>query len=239
MHMNTIRKLIAIACGAVLVFNILPEEAEAAALTACLGSAVPDISDGRYDCNENDVSGSVESGQHLFLNWHDSRGDEVRHITLDLGPSNNASIGYRGAFFADNLDGANIVSEFVQGNVYQAYLRDFTDAVDNFYIGFNLNQRSTGSGTPVSPDYNGATLKVRTLYGREFTCPFRHVDQFTATTDRVYFGAGLRVRPAWFLPCQQLPSIKHDFELLNQLEAATIGTELNFCEQNPDSPLCE
>ena len=49
----------------------------------------------------------------------------------------------------------------------------------------------------------------------------------------------MRLRTAWYLPCQQLPSLKHELELVRQLDAATIGTELNFCENNPDSPLCD
>lgn len=224
----------------ILSLGLLPKLAGAAALTACLGTGIPDLADGQYDCSMTDVqSGSGEVGQHLYLDWHDNRGDEIRSISLDLAASRNTSLKYRGWFAADHLDGAQIVSENSVGDRHDVYFRNFTDAVDNFYIGFNLDRRASGTGAPVSPDYDGARLTVTTSQGRRFSCAFKHVDLLTADTNRSFFGRGLRVRTLWRLPCQPVLALKHDLELINQLDFNTLLTETRFCKENPDSPFCD
>ena len=72
--------------------NLVPVQGNAAALTACLGTGIPDLADGAYDCTRDDVEGHVENGQHLYIDWHDRGGDEIRHISLDFTPSANTRI---------------------------------------------------------------------------------------------------------------------------------------------------
>lgn len=234
----SIRTVAARIGAGILISLLLVGGARAASVIACLGSGQPDLAGG-FQCRFDDTSGGVEIGQYLYVDFQDRRGDEVSRILLDLAPS-NARINAQGLVgFPAHTAGVSVSPLQQTPTVYEAALFGLTDTVDDFYLAFNFDPAVGYVGIPEGADYAGATLTVTTRFGRQFTCPFHRVDPFTASTDRRYNGLGLRFRPAaWLFPCHELPSIKRDLELVRQLDAAVQRVERDFCEANPDSPLC-
>ena len=186
---------------ATCIVSLVPPAATAQSLRACVGTGVPNIADGVFDCTSSDIiPGSGEIGNFLFLAFDSgSAPTTLTAITLNFGPSADADIISRATFQPDNLDGVTITSESLSGNVFNANFSGFVGGTDLFVLQFNFDKRSLSTGTPLGGDYNGATITATLSDGTVLNGSFSQVDFFIATA---FLGVSGGTVDVWIKDCE-------------------------------------
>jgi len=165
---------------------------------SCVGTGLPDIADGAFDCASSDiVPGTGESGNFLYVRNTSSGTVTIDSITVDFGPSLDADF-VTVISGAHNLAGVTMTNANLAGNVFTANFSGFTNAVDPFYLFFNFDKRSLATGTPLGADYQGATISLSMSDGTVLNGSYTQVDFFVAGA---YLGVGGGAIDAWIRDC--------------------------------------
>jgi len=184
----------------VLFATISTSTAHAQYLKAFVGVGMPNIADGTFDGTTEDIIGGTgEWGNFLLLDFGSSDPSiSVTSFTINFGPAADATIDFVYPS-GHNPDGAVFVNASLTNNVYTATFTGITDAVDVLYIHFDFDKPSfAGGGTPLGPDYIGATITATLSDGTVLTGTFDVVDYFTAMAQ---IGVPGQSVDAWIRDC--------------------------------------
>lgn len=184
----------------VLFIAIGASTAHAQYLKAFVGYGEPDLTDGVFDGTSDDtVHPPLQPGNYLLLDFGSSDSSiSVNTCTIDFGPAADATISAVYSTFGGNMDGAVIDNESLSNNVYTATFTGLTDAVDVLFLLCDFDKPSYGEGTPLGPDYVGATITATLSDATVLSGTFDVVDYFTAIAQ---IGVGGQSFDVWIRDC--------------------------------------
>jgi hypothetical protein len=174
--MRTSPQIVLIACGFILA-SVSPAFPAGITLRSCIGvrQPPPPSTLPAFDCTQNEVSGNLEVGTYLFLDY--TRGNAVlESVVIDMSKSSNGMVGALSLITPNHQNVTDQRTINTLANTLSFTFQGFNSGVHFWVDDSGFSRR--GGGIPLASDLAGAVITARFADGTVLTGTYQPTDQF-------------------------------------------------------------